>query len=64
MTKLLGGVVTFMPHVLIEDPYGVKTLCMGSKQHPRWMCYVRPSSLGYYIKTMAGDDDPLLAYDR
>ncbi|KAJ7770779.1 hypothetical protein DFH07DRAFT_914458 [Mycena maculata] len=59
-----GGVVTFTPSALYEDPWGVINTMKVIDKHPLWMCYILPSVLGMATKLASPDDDPLAAFDR
>ncbi|KAJ7655139.1 hypothetical protein DFH06DRAFT_1329491 [Mycena polygramma] len=59
-----GGVVTFTPRALYEDPWGVINTMKVIDKHPLWTCYILPSSLGMATKLCSPDEDPLAAFDR
>ncbi|KAJ7783426.1 hypothetical protein DFH07DRAFT_787675 [Mycena maculata] len=59
-----GGVVTFTPSALYEDPWGVINTMKVIDKHPLWMCYILPSVLGMASKLTSPDEDPLAAFDR
>ncbi|OJA18806.1 hypothetical protein AZE42_00847 [Rhizopogon vesiculosus] len=42
----LGGIVTFTPMAMAEDPRGCYALMLQLAQHPLWGCYLMPSTLG------------------
>ncbi|OAX44859.1 hypothetical protein K503DRAFT_795147 [Rhizopogon vinicolor AM-OR11-026] len=42
----LGGIVTFTPMAMAEDPCGCYALMLQLAQHPLWECYLMPSILG------------------
>ncbi|KAJ6574781.1 hypothetical protein B0H19DRAFT_1254435 [Mycena capillaripes] len=60
----LGGVVTFTPSALYEDPWGVINRMKVINKHPLWTCYILPSVLGLATKLCSPDEDPLAAFDR
>ncbi|KAJ7293251.1 hypothetical protein C8J57DRAFT_1268515 [Mycena rebaudengoi] len=60
----VGGVVTFTPNALYEDPWGVINKMKIISQHPLWTCYLLPSVLGLATKLSTADEDPLAAFDR
>ncbi|KAJ7785978.1 hypothetical protein B0H16DRAFT_1488782 [Mycena metata] len=60
----LGGVVTFTPSALYEDPWGVIHKMKTINKHPLWTCYILPSVLGMATKLCSSNEDPLPAFDR
>ncbi|KAJ6627259.1 hypothetical protein B0H10DRAFT_431154 [Mycena sp. CBHHK59/15] len=60
----LGGIVTFTPDALYEDPWGMISKMKIIDQHPLWTCYILPSVFGMAIKLSGADEDPLAAFDR
>jgi hypothetical protein len=60
----LGGVVTFTPSALYEDPWGVINRMKVINKHPLWTCYILPSVLGMATKLCSPDEDPLASFDR
>ncbi|KAJ7456662.1 hypothetical protein FB451DRAFT_1276767 [Mycena latifolia] len=59
-----GGVVTFTPSALYEDPWGVLNTMKFVEKHPLWTCYILPSVLGMATKLSSPEEDPLAAFDR
>ncbi|KAJ7139793.1 hypothetical protein C8R44DRAFT_867898 [Mycena epipterygia] len=59
-----GGVVTFTPKALYEDPWGVINRMKAIDKHPLWTCYLLPSVLGMAAKLSNPEEDPLSAFDR
>ncbi|KAJ6604313.1 hypothetical protein DFH09DRAFT_1300550 [Mycena vulgaris] len=59
-----GGVITFTPSALYEDPWGVINTMKVIDKHPLWTCYILPSVLGMAIKLASPGEDPLAAFDR
>ena len=41
--RFLGGIATFTPRAIAEDPEGVEMLIAKLDEHPLWACYVLPS---------------------
>ncbi|KAJ7666449.1 hypothetical protein B0H17DRAFT_1089829 [Mycena rosella] len=60
----IGGVVTFTPSALYEDPWGVINTMKVIDKHPLWTCYILPSVLGMATKLSSPEEDPLVAFDR
>lgn len=60
----VGGVATFTPRALYEDPNAVRDLFDEIEQHPLWVGYVLPSSIGIAAKIVAGSEDPMVAFER
>ncbi|KAJ7462715.1 hypothetical protein B0H11DRAFT_2053966 [Mycena galericulata] len=58
-----GGVVTFTPSALYEDPWGVINTMKVIDKHPLWMCYILPSVLAMATKQSSPGEDPLAAFD-
>nr|GAT49727.1 predicted protein [Mycena chlorophos] len=58
-----GGVVTFTPSVLYEDPWGIVTKIKEIAGHPLWACYMLPSVLGMAVRLCCPGEDPLAAFD-
>jgi len=61
---LLGGVVTFTPSALYEDPWGVVNRMQVINSYPLWTCYIHPSVLGMATRLCNPVEDPLAAIDR
>ncbi|KAF7306639.1 Chromo domain-containing protein [Mycena indigotica] len=59
----IGGVVTFTPSALYEDPWGIVNKIKQIADHPLWTCYMLPSVLGMATKLCYLNEDPLAAYD-
>ncbi|KAJ7102253.1 hypothetical protein B0H15DRAFT_813835 [Mycena belliarum] len=59
-----GGVVTFTPNALYEDPWGVIGTMKAVNKHPLWTCYILPSVLGMATKLSSPEEDPLAAFDK
>ncbi|RDB28456.1 hypothetical protein Hypma_015299 [Hypsizygus marmoreus] len=59
-----GGVVTFTPRAIVEDPIGILCKISQLHSHPLWTCYVLPSVLGMVAKLHCDGEDPLTAFDR
>ncbi|KAF9455559.1 hypothetical protein BDZ94DRAFT_1277929, partial [Collybia nuda] len=57
-----GGVVTFTPLAILEDPIGVKKRIKEINEHPFWACYILPTVLGMTIKGDAGEADPITLF--
>lgn len=62
--SISGGVVTFTPSALYEDPWGVINTMKVIDKHPLWICYILPSVLGMAIKLSSPGEDPLAAFDK
>ncbi|TDL28823.1 hypothetical protein BD410DRAFT_781374 [Rickenella mellea] len=60
----VGGIVTFTPSALLEDPWGIELLIGKIHQHPLWDCYVLPSVLGLFAKSACLGDDPMAVFDE
>lgn len=58
-----GGVVTFTPGAILEDPIGVLHKIRQIQSHPLWMCYILPSVLGMVAKLHCENEDPLVVFD-
>jgi hypothetical protein len=59
-----GGIVTFTPSALLEDPIGVYKLVAQIVKHPLWACYLLPSAIGMVAKLTREGEDPLAVYDK
>ncbi|GLB33577.1 hypothetical protein LshimejAT787_0104610 [Lyophyllum shimeji] len=61
-----GGIVTFTPKAILDDPIGVLHRISQIHSHPLWECYILPSALGMVAKLhlQTGNDDPLALCDR
>jgi len=56
----LGGIVTFTPGVLLENPIAVGRLIRQVAEHPFWECYILPSVLGMAARSSCEEGaDPL-----
>ncbi|KAG1755035.1 uncharacterized protein EDB91DRAFT_1214314 [Suillus paluster] len=55
----LGGIVTFTPLAIAEDPYGCHGLMRQISQHPLWECYLMPSIVGLSHALACGKDTPV-----
>ncbi|KLO20529.1 hypothetical protein SCHPADRAFT_897808 [Schizopora paradoxa] len=58
----LGGVVTFTPKALLEDPFGCANLIMKLHKHPLWLSYMLPSVLAVFIKFTSMPSNPIEAF--
>lgn len=56
-----GGIVTFTPDALLEDPIGAAQLMRQMSMHPFWDCYLLPSVIGMAAKSSC-EGDPLSAF--
>ncbi|KAH9486727.1 hypothetical protein JR316_0000792 [Psilocybe cubensis] len=54
-----GGIVTFTPFAMRNDPLGVLQLIRKIDHHPLWSAYIVPSALGLLAKLECGQNDPL-----
>ncbi|KAF8078396.1 hypothetical protein FPV67DRAFT_1557732 [Lyophyllum atratum] len=56
-----GGIVTFTPSAILDDPIGVLHRIQQVHSHPLWECYILPSTLGMIAKMYCQNesDDPL-----
>ncbi|RDB22988.1 hypothetical protein Hypma_009786 [Hypsizygus marmoreus] len=61
-----GGVVTFTPRALTNDPVGVLHRISQIHSHPLWACYILPSVLGMVMKSHSEYDciDPTPEFYR
>jgi hypothetical protein len=50
-----GGIVTFTPAALLEDPIGTADLMRRISMHPFWDCYVLPSTIGLAVRREGTD---------
>lgn len=55
----LGGIVTFTPLAIAEDPVGCYSLMRNLAQHPLWECYLIPSIAGLSHALACGKDKPV-----
>ncbi|KAG1885640.1 hypothetical protein F4604DRAFT_1951840 [Suillus subluteus] len=55
----LGGIVTFTPLAIAEDPVGCYNLMRNLAQHPLWECYLIPSIVGLSHSLACGKDKPV-----
>jgi hypothetical protein len=55
----LGGIVTFTPLAIAEDPVGCHSLMRNLAQHPLWECYLIPSIVGLSHALACGKDKPV-----
>ncbi|KAG1757323.1 hypothetical protein EDB19DRAFT_1656858 [Suillus lakei] len=55
----LGGIVTFTPLAIAEDPVGCHGLMRNLSQHPLWECYLIPSIVGLSHALACGKDKPV-----
>ncbi|KAJ7188675.1 hypothetical protein C8R46DRAFT_1184034 [Mycena filopes] len=57
---LLGGVVTFTPEALVDDPWGVLRTLREIDAHPLWTCYLLPQVVGmaHKLSQSREDDSP------
>ncbi|EGO03137.1 hypothetical protein SERLA73DRAFT_158732 [Serpula lacrymans var. lacrymans S7.3] len=53
----IGGIITFTPSALLNDPFGVYELMTKVTNHPLWECYLLPSVLGFYCQILRGDHE-------
>ncbi|KAI0702474.1 hypothetical protein BC835DRAFT_1320860 [Cytidiella melzeri] len=60
----IGGIVTFTPAALLEDPLGIYKLIKMVDQHPLWMCYVHPYVLAALFKQDYANSDPVAVVER
>ncbi|KAG0703112.1 hypothetical protein DFH29DRAFT_917942 [Suillus ampliporus] len=54
----LGGIVTFTPLAIAEDPSGCHGLIRQIAQHPLWECYLMPSIVGLSHALACGKEKP------
>jgi hypothetical protein len=59
-----GGVVTFTPSALFEDPVGACQLMAQIAEHPLWTCYLLPSVVGMLAQLTCRKRDPLAVFDQ
>ncbi|KAG6900161.1 hypothetical protein C0993_002090 [Termitomyces sp. T159_Od127] len=57
-----GGIVTFSPQALLDDPIGVQHRISQFHSHPMWECYILPSVLGMVAKLYC-QNDPIADFD-
>jgi hypothetical protein len=55
-----GGIVTFTPMAMAEDPFGCYSLMLQLAQHPLWACYLMPSIVGLSHALACGKAKPSL----
>ena len=62
----IGGIVTFTPQALFDDPIGVQHRISQIHSHPMWECYILPSVLGMTAKMYCQNEekDPIADLDR
>lgn len=53
-----GGVVTFTPRAIVENPEGVEKLISKLNEHPMWECYILPSVLAMIVDVVKSDNGP------
>lgn len=61
-TSFIGGIVTFTPEVLLQDPLRVVQLIQKIYQHPFWASYLLPSAVGMAARQESGSRDLLLEF--
>ncbi|KAF8528064.1 hypothetical protein BU17DRAFT_61387 [Hysterangium stoloniferum] len=58
----IGGIVTFTPRAIAENPIAVEKLITQLANHPLWTCYVLPSTIAMIVNVIndeiATDPDP------
>jgi hypothetical protein len=54
----IGGIVTFTPMAMAEDPFGCYTLMLQLAQHPLWEGYLMPSIVGLSHALACGKERP------
>jgi hypothetical protein len=59
-----GGIVTFTPGALLDDPIGSYMLMTQISEHPLWDCYLLPAAIGMLVKLICEDSDPLSMFDK
>jgi len=51
----IGGIVTFTPRAIAENPIGVEKLITQLAKHPLWTCYVLPSTIAMIVNVINDD---------
>ncbi|KAF5377681.1 hypothetical protein D9615_005211 [Tricholomella constricta] len=61
-----GGIVSFTPRAIFDDPIGVLHRIGQIQSHPLWECYILPTTLGMVAKLYGqkANEDPLALFDR
>jgi hypothetical protein len=59
-----GGILTFSPRALWEDPLGAYRLVRLADQHPFWMSYIHPYVLAALVKRDYATVDPIPLVER
>ncbi|KAF8649832.1 hypothetical protein AX16_005596 [Volvariella volvacea WC 439] len=59
-----GGVVTFTAHALSQNPIGVYRLIKQLNEHPLWLGYITPETLGMAITLLSGSENPYAFSER
>ena len=59
-----GGIITFTPQAIVDDPLGVSELIKQISKHPLWDAFVLPGVLGMVSKIVCGQEDPLKVFDK
>ncbi|KAI0786050.1 hypothetical protein C8Q75DRAFT_721920, partial [Abortiporus biennis] len=57
----IGGVVTVTPLAFLMNPWGASRLLDSIHEHPLWLSFITPCTLGYIAKLTSSD--PIAAYD-
>jgi hypothetical protein len=60
----LGGIVTFTPQAIANDPFGSLELMEQLSEHPFWSVYLLPWVVGIAAHEMCVDEDPLAVFDK
>ena len=60
---LTGGIVTFTPKALMDNPIGAVQLMRQISQHPFWDCYILPSVAGMALKSLCEGTDPIAEFE-
>jgi hypothetical protein len=64
LTVFKGGIVTFTPLAIAEDPVGCHSLMRNLAQHPLWECYLIPSIVGLSHALACGKNKPVSEIKR
>lgn len=61
---LVGGIVTFTPEALFQNPLGAVKVMEQIAEHPCWTCYLLPSVVGMAAKVSCLGADPVSEFNE
>lgn len=54
---IVGGIITFTPEALYENPFAAVKMIQQIVDHPTWDCYLLPSVVGMAAKASCNGSD-------